>query len=77
MNDKGDKKIALKIPVEKYSRVVGYYRPVKAWNKGKKEEFRMRKTFDVSDYIKKESNEGQEPPKFFLKIEKEKTNAKI
>lgn len=32
---------------EVYSRVVGYLRPVKQWNKGKQEEFRMRKTFSV------------------------------
>ena len=32
---------------EVYSRVVGYLRPVQGWNKGKKEEFAMRKTFNV------------------------------
>lgn len=32
---------------EIWSRVVGYYRPVKNWNKGKKEEFRQRCTFRV------------------------------
>lgn len=30
---------------EVYSRVVGYLRPVIQWNKGKKEEFKMRKTY--------------------------------
>jgi ribonucleoside-triphosphate reductase len=30
---------------EVYSRVVGYLRPIKQWNDGKKAEFRMRKTF--------------------------------
>lgn len=30
---------------EVYSRVVGYYRPVKQWNKGKQEEFKHRKEF--------------------------------
>ncbi|MFW6311385.1 MAG: ribonucleoside triphosphate reductase [Nanoarchaeota archaeon] len=39
---------------EVYSRVVGYYRPVKRFNKGKKEEFKERKTFDVEN--KKEIN---------------------
>jgi ribonucleoside-triphosphate reductase len=34
-------------PCEIYSRVVGYLRPVKQWNKGKQEEFRARKTFTV------------------------------
>lgn len=32
---------------EVYSRVVGYFRPVSNWNRGKKEEFKDRKTFDV------------------------------
>lgn len=31
---------------EVYSRVVGYLRPVDSWNKGKKEEFKMRKHFN-------------------------------
>jgi anaerobic ribonucleoside-triphosphate reductase len=31
---------------EIYSRVVGYLRPVKQWNKGKQEEFKIRKTFN-------------------------------
>ncbi len=35
----------LKIPVEVYSRVVGYYRPVQNWNTGKKQEFIERKHF--------------------------------
>lgn len=30
-----------------FSRVVGYYSPVKQWNKGKKEEFGLRKTFNI------------------------------
>jgi ribonucleoside-triphosphate reductase len=34
-----------------YSRVVGYYRPVKQWNKGKFEEYKSRKEFQVSDNI--------------------------
>ena len=33
---------------EVYSRVVGYLRPVKQWNNGKKTEFAMRKTFKVA-----------------------------
>jgi anaerobic ribonucleoside-triphosphate reductase len=35
----------LQIPVEVYSRVVGYFRPVNQWNKGKQEEFRERKVY--------------------------------
>ena len=32
---------------EVYSRIVGYIRPVKQWNKGKRAEFRARKTFNL------------------------------
>jgi len=31
-----------KVPCEVFSRVVGYYRPVIEWNKGKQEEFKDR-----------------------------------
>ncbi len=30
---------------EVYTRIVGYYRAVKNWNLGKKEEYRVRKAF--------------------------------
>ena len=33
---------------EIYSRIVGYIRPVKQWNKGKKAEFKNRKTYEKS-----------------------------
>ena len=33
---------------EVYSRVVGYLRPGQTWNRGKKEEFAMRKTIKMS-----------------------------
>lgn len=33
---------------EVYSRIVGYLRPVDAWNDGKKEEWKNRKTYEVS-----------------------------
>ncbi|EFC91626.1 hypothetical protein Dpep_1600 [Dethiosulfovibrio peptidovorans DSM 11002] len=33
---------------EVYSRVVGFLSPVSQWNKGKKEEFKDRVTFDES-----------------------------
>ncbi len=34
-------------PTEVYSRIVGYYRSVKNWNRGKREEFGERKLFTV------------------------------
>ncbi|WP_176777434.1 anaerobic ribonucleoside-triphosphate reductase [Candidatus Avelusimicrobium faecicola] len=36
---------------EVYSRVVGYLRPVQGYNKGKKEEYAMRKMYDI-EHIK-------------------------
>lgn len=33
---------------EVYSRVVGYLRPVQGWNKGKKEEYALRKNMKIS-----------------------------
>ncbi len=31
-----------------YSRITGYYRPVKNWNDGKSQEFKDRKVYDIS-----------------------------
>ncbi len=39
---------------EKYARIVGYYRAVKNWNKGKKEEYKFRQ-----NYIKTEFDESK------------------
>lgn len=41
----------IKIPVECYSRVVGYYRPVEQWNKGMQDNFANRKFADVDNLI--------------------------
>ena len=41
-----------KIPVEVYSRVVGYYRPVDQWNKAKQEEFYARHELDTEEVLK-------------------------
>ena len=35
------------IKAEVYSRIVGYYRPVQDWNRGKKEEFSQREYIDL------------------------------
>lgn len=34
---------------EVYSRITGYYRPVKNWNDGKTQEFKERKVYDISN----------------------------
>lgn len=38
-----------KAKVEVYSRIVGYHRPVRQWNPGKKEEFKDRKVYVLKD----------------------------
>ena len=35
---------------EVYSRVVGFYRPTQLWNKGKKEEYKIRKNYKVGSH---------------------------
>lgn len=45
---------------EVYSRVVGYMRPVQNWNKGKKAEYEMRKTYKVENVARPN---GCEAPK--------------
>ncbi|TFG82401.1 MAG: hypothetical protein E4H20_07750 [Spirochaetales bacterium] len=35
-------------PTEVYSRIVGYYRAVRNWNAGKREEFSSRKEYDIA-----------------------------
>lgn len=40
-----------RIPVETYSRVVGYFRPVNQWNKGKKEEYKERKEYSLNEIM--------------------------
>lgn len=47
LDDKQDTEV--KIPCEVYSRIVGYLRPVQAWNEGKKQEFEERLTFKSPD----------------------------
>lgn len=49
---KSEKKSKKKVCGEKmevFSRVVGYYSPLMVWNKGKKEEFKVRKTFKMKE----------------------------
>lgn len=38
---------------EVYSRITGYYRPVKNWNKGKSQEFKERKVYDIGHSLLK------------------------
>ena len=36
---------------EVYSRITGYYRPVKNWNDGKSQEYKERKTYDIASSV--------------------------
>jgi len=36
---------------EIYSRIVGYLSPLSEWNKGKREEFKARETYNIGDFI--------------------------
>ena len=45
---------------EVYSRITGYYRPVKNWNDGKTQEYKNRRVYDVnSSVLHKESSEAK------------------
>ena len=45
---------------EVYSRITGYYRPVKNWNDGKAQEYKDRKVYDVATSVLKESDVASE-----------------
>jgi anaerobic ribonucleoside-triphosphate reductase len=50
-------KIRIKaIRTEVYSRIVGYYRPVQNWNRGKREEFSQRKYVTLEKSEQKVTN---------------------
>ena len=37
---------------EIYSRVTGYMRPIRSWNRGKREEFKDRKAYNTQQSVK-------------------------
>ena len=43
--DQVEEQPTVRVPVECYSRIVGYLRPVQNWHQGKQQEFSERKTF--------------------------------
>ncbi len=47
--------MTIKVKVEVYSRVSGYYRPMNQWNKGKREEFKDRKNLTFKEEHKDEN----------------------
>ena len=42
-----------------YSRVVGYFRPVRLWNKGKRQEFLDRKMFVIPSQVDEDKENGK------------------
>lgn len=51
---------------EVYSRITGYYRPVQNWNDGKTQEFKQRKTYNISGgkaFVKPVHDKGNEESK--------------
>ena len=42
------------VPTEVFSRVVGYYRPIQNWHRGKLAEFELRKTIDPETVVREE-----------------------
>ena len=45
---------------EVYSRITGYYRPVKNWNEGKTQEYRNRTTYDVAHSVLRKNPEASQ-----------------
>lgn len=60
---------------EVYSRITGYYRPVKNWNDGKLQEFKERKVYDVEhSHVKQENfreTEQEEEQRIFEEVSTE------
>jgi len=58
---------------EVYSRIVGYYRPVGNWNKGKREEFDLRVAFDEKVSLQSQKNQVEN----CMSSEENKTNKEV
>ena len=48
------------VPCEVYSRVVGYFRPVRQWNAGKRQEFAERLTINLGKLANLKEGAGAE-----------------
>lgn len=48
----------MRVECQVWSRIVGYLRPTRDWNKSKKDEFAKRKTYDVptTEQLKEDDN---------------------
>ena len=59
------------VPTEVFSRVVGYYRPIQNWHKGKVAEFNLRKTIDPPENMEEVEKVEEES------VKEEKDNERI
>jgi len=48
-----------KCNVEVFARVTGFFRPVQSWNKGKAEEFKYRKHYNIETKTDEPANEDR------------------
>ncbi len=48
---------------EIYTRIVGYYRSLKNWNKGKREEYDHRRTFEADAQVRRDEVPGRSVPR--------------
>lgn len=55
---------------EKYARIVGYYRAVKNWNLGKKEEYKFRVNYDKTSFDSNKNGSVE-----FAKVESQKSES--
>lgn len=62
---------------EQYARIVGYYRAIKNWNKGKKEEYRYRVNFSQTDFNPELNGTVKEKEVKSVKKDKKESNNKI
>lgn len=62
---------------EVYSRIVGYYRSVRNWNKGKLEEYGQRKLFQLGQTFISGENPAPPGEKDFIPLSDEQTQAKL
>jgi len=57
---------------EVYARIVGYYRAIKNWNKGKAEEFKLRKNFKLEDSSEYDNDQTTFSPESEMLMEDER-----
>lgn len=62
---------------EQYARIVGYYRAIKNWNRGKKEEYKYRVNFSRTDFNPELNGTVEKKEIKTIEIDKKSSNSKI